>query len=82
MYCNYVVSAGDAGETKQQRSRLRHQGAEEGHHPAGRRRRVHHDGEACAVAGPLSPVPHAALLLFPNTGQCRMNTQSVGILLV
>lgn len=67
--CGHVVSAGDAGQTKQQRPSFCSQGVEEGHHFAGWWCWVHHDRKEGAVTGWLSSLPHTAVLLLPDAGQ-------------
>lgn len=64
-----ISYAGDAGGAEGDRRRLRRKSSEEGRHPAGRRRGLHHDREAHPGPRPSTPLPHPAVLLFPDTGK-------------
>lgn len=60
--------AGHAGGTQGQRRSVRCEGLEEGRHPPGRRRGLHHDREEDFGSGPKTPLPNPALLLLPDQG--------------
>lgn len=64
-----VLLAGDAGKAERQREVFRRQGVEEGHYFTRRWRGVHDDGKEGADAGPLSSLPHSAVLLLPDRSE-------------
>lgn len=67
-FLNTRFSPGDVGREERHGRAVCHQDPEEGHHHPGRRRGVHHGGEAGAGAVQQTPLPGAAALLLPNYG--------------
>lgn len=63
------LPAGDAGRPEGDRGAVRHQDPEEGRGHPGRRRGVHHGGEAGPGAARQAAVPDAAALLLPDGGE-------------
>ena len=63
------LPAGDAGRPEGDRGAVRHQDPEEGRGHPGRRRGVHHGGEAGVGPARQAAVPDAAALLLPDGGK-------------